>query len=652
MQHKVLNAFFTFDNKIPSVNEYYKRSRHGIYLNPEVHMFKDNITHQLMKLYPNKDILIDAAEDYGAKQFRVKIVYLLNSKRAMRDEDNLRKATQDAVFKYFNAVDDMQITGAVTDRALVILPKDSYKEFILFQVYVHDETRIYDLSGTGVPTATGVGVPFLGSETVDDTHHFVEEPIYSIPYKECPQMELKEQLTEALKKYTAGEPTGISDPDFDDLVRQYGYDKYITEIKIPTMSQGAESQHPSWTNEFLPVQPPKIKVEHADQIEFDPKTEVKTFKFDGSSVCAYYTNGKVTSILTRGSDYAGKNQTDKLKNLVLNNVDPRITLIQYEALTCLEDYGDTCRSKANGLINSKDMQAEVDMALILIPFQVITNVPMTYQARMDLIDRPTCIQEDPESPYVKTERGTVPIDGIVIYDNTVECSDTVNPERNAPVRIFKFYGVEKVESEVTNIEWNCSNLGVYIPKLVIKEVVVGGSHINKIASGGIDKMMQRGLGIGAKIQVIKSGGVIPQVYGVLEQSHNFAVPVCPNCGNKMTKYQTGVHCEAPGCSAESERVLQKFLSSTHSENLEALRNSVLLRGSYHVLTCIGVPRIRGEQWDALQDADENNVIPGIDEATIDAWEDRISKFFSPKQNEVFHRGMITYKALIKKLYRQ
>lgn len=623
MEKKIISAFFQFDKKIPSVNEYYKRARNHVFLNPAVHRYKADITNQLSHMFKDKMILANAKVYYNCPYFKVKIIYILNARRALRDEDNLRKATQDAVFHYFEGIDDMEITDAVSMRALANVP-NSFKEFILFQVFVHDEERIYDLT----PEESKIKSEY--------------PPIYSFPIKEEKSMELKEQLEEALKLYNEGKPTGLSDPAFDELVNKYGYENYIKDIKTPTLAQGADMPHPDWAVEVLAFQPPKTKIEEVSEMSYNAQTEVKDFKFDGCSIVAYYKDGVPYLVETRGSDYSGKNQTNKLIKMVPQKLDPCVKMVQFEACCCLEDYGETCRQHASGLINSNsaDKQIETEMALILVPFNCVTEPWMPKRSRMELLPSLDCVQENPMEPWVKTIRGTIPIDGFVIYKDE---------ERTfSPNRIYKFYGTEKAATEVTNIEWNMSKNGVWIPKLCLKPVMITGSTISHLASGGIEKMMESGLGVGAKVEIVKAGNAIPSLYRILETSHEFMIPVCPKCGQKMTKFQTGVHCEAPGCSLETERITDKIKMLIHVDNTAEFKNHIKeLCDNCIIVDSIGVPRVNEAQLCKMDEIAGN--LPDLSNASFDAWFEKVKGAMTVAQYAILSKGIVTYKKIVQSL---
>lgn len=437
--------------------------------------------------------------------------------------------------------------------------------------------------------------------------------------------QLKEKLRELLVLYTDGISTGMSDPEFDKLVAEYGYDDYIIDIKRPFMAtlQGADYVHPIGES-ILSKQPPKIKINNKDEIQLE-SDEVMSFKYDGCSVIAYYKQGELKEIVTRGDDFVGKNQTNKLWNKVPHTVNPEVEWIQFEALCRKEDFNESCRGKANGLINSKYKLDEVNLYLHLQPFNVGTTTPMSYEQRMKLANvEDTNVFDIPG--WVKGNNGTFPIDGFVIYKGTSPI----------PTKIYKYYGFEIVETVVENIEWNKSPFGVYVPKLIIREVILSGKRINKVATGGIENLIRTETGIGAVVRVYLSGNTIPQVHSIISKSTQFNFPTCPHCNSKMVSFSTGVHCENIDCPDTVNMIRSRFFNFVGKNVIE--EKDYL--DTETILNSVGIQR--------LNDATINNILDNIlpprntDDNELIEWAYEVEGYLSPTQQGEFIRLMNHY----------
>lgn len=142
-EEPIVSVFLGFKDAIPSINSYYQPRGSRIYLNPVVKNFKQLIEQQLKNKIKDPLILQNALKADTNRRLKVKILYLLNDKRLIRDEDNLRKATQDAIFKFLK-VDDWWITDSVSSRGVIKTPDTN--EYILFQIYLHNEVRFFDIT--------------------------------------------------------------------------------------------------------------------------------------------------------------------------------------------------------------------------------------------------------------------------------------------------------------------------------------------------------------------------------------------------------------------------------------------------------------------------------------------------------------------------
>lgn len=118
------------------------------------------------------------------------------------------------------------------------------------------------------------------------------------------------------------------------------------------------------------------------------------------------------------------------------------------------------------------------------------------------------------------------IDGLVLCFNDVPRKSTSLKSNPTYSVAFKqnFKGIETV---ITDITWNLGKSGNFVPVLHVAPVVITGSTIKKISGHNISYIKSRGLGIGAAVEVVKAGQVIPFIVNILKKSYNFNIP--QNC---------------------------------------------------------------------------------------------------------------------------
>uniref|UniRef100_A0A6C0JVI9 DNA ligase (NAD(+)) n=1 Tax=viral metagenome TaxID=1070528 RepID=A0A6C0JVI9_9ZZZZ len=123
--------------------------------------------------------------------------------------------------------------------------------------------------------------------------------------------------------------------------------------------------------------------------------------------------------------------------------------------------------------------------------------------------------------------GKYSCDGIVL--SLIKERDS-NPGRNPKhSRAFKVNG-DPIPTTVTQIEWNASRTRKYIPTVVFETIVFKDVEsgrkvkVSRATGHNASMLINRGLGVGAEIGVIRAGDVIPFIACVYEPSEDFEVP--------------------------------------------------------------------------------------------------------------------------------
>lgn len=107
------------------------------------------------------------------------------------------------------------------------------------------------------------------------------------------------------------------------------------------------------------------------------------------------------------------------------------------------------------------------------------------------------------------------IDGIIVWDGVGkhEPNTSGNPDH-----AFAFKMVmedQKAETLVEGIEWNVSRQNIWKPVVQFSPVVVGGTRITRATGHNAKWLLDRGIGIGSRITLVRSGDVIPKIHDVL-----------------------------------------------------------------------------------------------------------------------------------------
>ena len=107
------------------------------------------------------------------------------------------------------------------------------------------------------------------------------------------------------------------------------------------------------------------------------------------------------------------------------------------------------------------------------------------------------------------------IDGLIVADDAVHersLDEVKNPEH---AFAFKMVLSEQIaEAKVVAVLWSASKDGYLKPKIQIEPVVIGGSTIEFATAFNASFIVEHKIGVGAVVQIIRSGDVIPTIMEV------------------------------------------------------------------------------------------------------------------------------------------
>jgi len=320
------------------------------------------------------------------------------------------------------------------------------------------------------------------------------------------------------------------------------------------------------------------------------------YKYDGSSIKAYYKNGVLEKILGTPDVKFGFVRTKAFWNLFPHKVDSSIKSIQGEVLVDAGVYGQLARNKANGLTNSKWKDDEVESeafirvyniqfvdgewtyarnleALVSLPeINIVRTRPTPAGDAVEVTDKVFAVAtrfqpiSAPKDAIIKEENGLdLQVDGVVMYSSK-------------GVHGFKFYYTESAIVRIKNIEWNHQSSGSYVPKLEIETAFLNEKYINRVASGGVPNLIGCKMGKGALVRVILANMTIPKVIEVLEESEDYQYPVC-ECGYQFSEkdiFGSSLKCQnmESVCDYKFNRwYFQMMLELIDDENARSDKNS-------------------------------------------------------------------------------
>lgn len=411
-------------------------------------------------------------------------------------------------------------------------------------------------------------------------------------------------LIEACKKYYVdSEPTGFSDAEYDNLerraIQEDGFS--VRDYVFQNFLKGTRGK-----NSYIE----KIKKEKVlgrsmkDAILDFEKTYGDSvyvdLKYDGSSIAIYLDpqTGTPKRILTCGNlnlTSDGVDQTYKLMHFLPKHFPLGIVAIQAEALveTSLVPDPEKSRQKANGLINSKYCDSEVNNLLTLRAYRyyldsspagnalsgmdyrdVLGSFQTTRNESGRILFSPADIHTTSElgdwceNDIIQTSTGSFLADGMVLYNKKGEC-----------IKAFKFSGAGsgsdgKIRTRVLGLQWNnqtSKGKDSWSANVLIEPVSLRGTVIKKPSAGSVSKLVKSCITPGAEVSVILANSTIPMISDVYKPGNGeFDFPIC-SCGYQMSEkdvYGSNLKCGNKLCSERLSRMKNYLGGLSDIRNLD------------------------------------------------------------------------------------
>uniref|UniRef100_A0A6C0DNB5 DNA polymerase beta n=1 Tax=viral metagenome TaxID=1070528 RepID=A0A6C0DNB5_9ZZZZ len=262
-------------------------------------------------------------------------------------------------------------------------------------------------------------------------------------------------------------------------------------------------------------------------------------KLDGVSGM-YDCTGKEPKLYTRGDGKVGQNITGLLPHLRLPGAKGFVIRGEFIIPKAVFDakYKETFanpRNLVSGIINSKTMDSKIgDIHFVVYEIihpqlkpseqmKKLTDLGFeVVQHRNDKVLSNASLSEtlmDWRSNY-KYE-----IDGVIVSDDNVYPRKEGNPEH-----AFAFKMVisdQMAEAKVVDVEWAASKSGYLKPRIRIEPIRLGGVTIEYCTAFNGNFVEKNKIGIGAVIQIIRSGDVIPYIQAVTSPASQPKMPTVP-----------------------------------------------------------------------------------------------------------------------------
>ena len=305
------------------------------------------------------------------------------------------------------------------------------------------------------------------------------------------------------------------------------------------------------------------KIKPADSGKFD--SWIKNYKgpynlsdkLDGVSALLVYKKNESIKLFTRGTATEGQDITVLIKYLNLPTFDEikeyvsKKKIVSDDKNNLMAFRGEliinqkifeknwsnilkNARNSVAGLVNSKNINSDLAKDTNLVLYEVVDpflKIDDQFKILNELGFKVVknkivnTISFEILSKYLRDRRSNSEylIDGIIITDSKKHDRNTDgNPEY-----AFAFKDIledQIAQSTIIKIEWNISKNGYLNPTVIIEPVSIGGVEIKRVSAHNAKYVVDNKLGVGAKIELIRSGDVIPYIQKVIKPALKIDLP--------------------------------------------------------------------------------------------------------------------------------
>lgn len=412
------------------------------------------------------------------------------------------------------------------------------------------------------------------------------------------KIQLNNIVKEANKQYHAHQ-TGkqspiLTDAEYD-IVKEYLENKYPNADALRDI--GADV--PEKQKVDLPINMPsmdKIKPDSEALSQWCKKYKgpyVLSCKLDGVSGL-YYTMDNKSKLYTRGNGKIGQDVSHLLKSIKLpdkQNIIVRGEFIVSKTVFNTKYKNDfaNIRNMVAGIINRKTLDKKAK-DVDFIAYEVIEPV-IKPSEQMSFLkengfntvknDSYNTITNDLLSEILVNwrENYEYEIDGIIVNDDNSYARLEGNPDH-----AFAFKMVisdQLAETQVTDVIWTASKDGYLKPRVRVNPVHIGGVKIEFATGFNGQYIESNKIGIGAIIQLVRSGDVIPYIKSVSTPAESAKMPDVP-----YTWTDTHVDIILANKSDDPvvlEKRITSFFTGLEIDGLSSGNVKRLIKGGYNTI---------------------------------------------------------------------
>jgi DNA ligase (NAD+) len=309
-------------------------------------------------------------------------------------------------------------------------------------------------------------------------------------------MNKTEYLEYCNQKYAEGNPV-LPDEVYDRLVENTALESKVGYIEVGEQ----RFQHP-----FPMYSLQKVFVGEDEEPKWDiNQSHIMTAKLDGAAVSITYVDGVLTQALSRGDGKEGLDITEKVRCIVPNQIGlDGVRQITGEVVA--PKTIPNARNYASGALNLKDVNEFKSRDLTFIAYGVQPQPTDSWTEDM------LVISNEGLNTVTQSDYREFPQDGKVVRVDSNIYFETLGYTSHHPRGAFALKTRQAgVVTRLLDVEWNVGKSGAVSPVGILEPCVIGEATVSRATLHNIAYIDALGLEIGCKVEVIRSGEIIPRI---------------------------------------------------------------------------------------------------------------------------------------------
>lgn len=374
------------------------------------------------------------------------------------------------------------------------------------------------------------------------------------------------------------------------LQEHYPDHPYLDEVGAPTPDGSVWPKFNHTT-----VMGSLAKVNNQDDFNRWAKGKGKGFhlaeKADGCTIVAYYQDGNLATLATRGDGVEGEDITPNAKYFenVKLKLPTRFTgILRGEGIITLDKFQKyfaplgmaNPRNAASG--KARDTKnPDLKRHISVLWFDVITDKEdfVTWEDKFSFMEDTLGLKTIPNYPVTANEvwdtyneyatklRAQLNywIDGLVVRVSNISEHEALGVVSNRPKgSIALKFPTNGVKTVLVDVEFGRGLSGRITPVGIIEPVLIDGTTVTRLSLHGADWIEEMGLGLGDIVEVAKAGDIIPQITakladGIDREPIQFPT-TCPDCDVALVRIGAYVECHNPECHGETYGSMMKWIN--------------------------------------------------------------------------------------------